>query len=80
MISKRGSHFAASDSAIMMLRRAGGIEGAPIDDGVRDRGHRHIMFSPEYHYAGAACGPHKTFGEMCVIEFAATPNGAPKAP
>lgn len=51
-----------------------------VDDGVRDRGHRHILFSPEYHYAGAACGPHKLFGEMCVVEFSATPNGAPVTP
>lgn len=48
-----------------------------IDDGVRDRGHRRIMFSAEYRYAGAACGPHKTFGTMCVIEFSKTSNGAP---
>jgi uncharacterized protein YkwD len=48
-----------------------------VDDGVRDRGHRHILFSPEYRYAGAACGPHKVYGTMCVVEFARTPNGAP---
>lgn len=58
----------------------GVVRQLAVDDGVRDRGHRHILFSPEYHYAGAACGPHKTFGEMCVVEFSATPNGAPKAP
>lgn len=48
-----------------------------IDDGVRDRGHRHILFSPEYRYVGAACGAHKTYGTMCVVEFSRTPNGAP---
>lgn len=51
-----------------------------VDDGVRDRGHRHILFSPEYRYAGAACGDHTVFGTMCVVEFSATPNGAPATP
>ena len=48
-----------------------------VDDGVRDRGHRHILFSAEYLYAGAACGPHKLYGTMCVVEMARTANGAP---
>jgi uncharacterized protein YkwD len=41
-----------------------------IDDGVRDRGHRQSLLSPLFTRAGAACGPHKGFGTMCVVVFA----------
>jgi uncharacterized protein YkwD len=41
-----------------------------IDEGVKDRGHRKILLDPELRYAGAACGPHKVYRTMCVIDFA----------
>jgi uncharacterized protein YkwD len=41
-----------------------------IDDGVRGRGHRKILLDPVYTLAGAACGPHKRYGTMCVIDVA----------
>jgi len=41
-----------------------------IDDGVQDRGHRKNIFSRVYGKAGAACGPHPSFGTICVIDFA----------
>ncbi|MDD2540618.1 MAG: CAP domain-containing protein [Desulfuromonadaceae bacterium] len=41
-----------------------------VDDGVPGRGHRVNTFSPSYKTAGAACGPHPRFGNMCVIDFA----------
>ena len=41
-----------------------------IDDGIPDRGHRKNIFNPELRYAGVACGDHKLFGIMCVIDFA----------
>ena len=41
-----------------------------VDDGVPDRGHRKKMLSGRYTQVGIACGPHKVYRYMCVIDFA----------
>jgi hypothetical protein len=46
-----------------------------IDKGVADRGHRNNIFHPDVAAAGVACGPHRTFVAMCVIDFAGDPVG-----
>ena len=40
-----------------------------VDDGVAGRGHRRILFDPKLHAAGVACGPHRDYRTMCVIDF-----------
>lgn len=40
-----------------------------VDDGVPDRGHRTNIFRAGYVSAGAACGPHRVYRYMCVIDF-----------
>lgn len=41
-----------------------------VDDGVPDRGHRRILFSPGYTLIGAACAPHPVWRQVCVLDFA----------
>lgn len=41
-----------------------------IDSGVPGRGHRRNIFASGYQLAGVACGPHRAYGAMCVIDFA----------
>ncbi|BDU74579.1 CAP domain-containing protein [Mesoterricola silvestris] len=43
-----------------------------IDDGVKDRGHRHNLFNPAFRAAGAAIGDHKAYGTMVVVDLADT--------
>lgn len=51
-----------------------------VDDGVARRGHRSLVFSVLYQFAGVECGAHARYGAMCVIDLAATPDGSPKLP
>lgn len=49
-----------------------------VDDGVPDRGHRTILFSPTYRLVGAACSPHPVWRTVCVLNFA-TPTAVSPA-
>jgi uncharacterized protein YkwD len=44
-----------------------------IDDGVPDRAHRKAIFDTTMTRVGYACGPHATWGWMCVIDFTSGP-------
>jgi uncharacterized protein YkwD len=46
-----------------------------VDDGVRDRAHRALLFSVEVRYAGIGCGAHQRYGHMCVVDMSRTING-----
>lgn len=41
-----------------------------IDSGVPGRGHRKDIFRRSYQAAGVACSAHRTYGAMCVIDYA----------
>jgi uncharacterized protein YkwD len=40
-----------------------------VDDGVKSKAHRDNLFNPSFKCVGIACGPHKTFGIMTVIDY-----------
>lgn len=46
-----------------------------VDDGVPGRGHRRIVYSPEFRFAGAGCGAHRVYARMCVVNFGRTADG-----
>jgi uncharacterized protein YkwD len=41
-----------------------------IDDGVANRGHRRLIFNPDFTAAGAATGPHQEYEAMTVVDLA----------
>jgi uncharacterized protein YkwD len=41
-----------------------------IDDGVPDRGHRNNLLDGDWGAEGIACGPHRRYQQMCVMDFA----------
>lgn len=41
-----------------------------VDDGVKDRGHRTVIFDPSYRLAGAAWDSHPIYTRMVVVDFA----------
>lgn len=51
------------------------VSSLVIDDGVPDRGHRLQIFDPSFHVAGVACGPHLTYGSVCVVDLAGEFHG-----
>jgi uncharacterized protein YkwD len=51
-----------------------------VDDGVRSRGHRKLLMTGQYRYAGVACGDHKQWRNMCVIMLSETEDGSPQLP
>jgi uncharacterized protein YkwD len=41
-----------------------------IDDGVPSRGHRDALLEPDWGVSGVACGRHRNYGQMCVMDYA----------
>jgi len=70
-----GGDFIAEVIAYGPIDAADVVRQLIIDDGVADRGHRGILYSPELRFAGVACGPHPEYRTMCVIDLSATQDG-----
>ena len=41
-----------------------------VDDGVADRGHRDNILDPRWGVEGVACGPHRVYRQICVMNYA----------
>ena len=48
-----------------------------VDDGVPRRGHRALLFSAAFRFAGADCAPHPVYGSVCVVDYSGTSDGSP---
>lgn len=73
-VNRYGRWFGAISENIQYGRAANAYEVIAdliIDDGVPDRGHRRTALDPVVRVAGVSCGPHATYGQMCVIVHAA---------
>lgn len=46
------------------------VKSLIIDDGVLGRGHRKIILTPGYDCVGLSIGSHKSYGHVCVIDYA----------
>jgi uncharacterized protein YkwD len=72
-INRYGRWFGVVSENIQYGRAANAhevIADLVIDDGVVDRGHRRNALDPDVRVAGVSCGPHATYGQMCVIVHA----------
>lgn len=72
-VSRYGRWFGVISENIQYGRAANGHEVVAdlfIDDGVADRGHRLNALDPNVRVAGVSCGPHATYGQMCVTVHA----------
>jgi len=75
-----GGGFVAEVIAYGPVDAADVIRQLIVDDGVADRGHRNILYSPELRFAGVACGPHAEYRTICVIDLGVAPDGSYPAP
>jgi uncharacterized protein YkwD len=77
-VQRRGGGIYVSETISYGHDRAAGVvRQLVIDDGVRTRGHRAIIFQPWLRFAGVGCGRHAVYGHMCVIDFSQTEDGRP---
>lgn len=70
-----GGRYVAEVIAYGPIDAADVVRQLIVDDGVADRGHRTVLYSPELRFAGVSCGSHREFRTMCVIDLGMTPDG-----
>ena len=70
-----GGSYVAEVIAYGPIDAADVVRQLIVDDGVPDRGHRSIIYSPELRFAGVACGPHREYGTVCVIDLSVSADG-----
>ena len=51
-----------------------------IDDGVPSRGHRNLLFTGDFRFAGVGCAEHRRLHYLCVVDLSGTANGGPVVP
>ncbi|RYD50283.1 MAG: CAP domain-containing protein [Sphingomonadales bacterium] len=80
-VRRRGGDIYVGESIYYGANRADQVvRSLIVDDGVAGRGHRTLLFTAGYRYAGVGCAEHRRFDHICVVDLAATENGAPELP
>lgn len=80
-VKRRGGHIYVAESITYGPERADDVvRQLIIDDAVPKRGHRKMLFDTRWRHAGAACGGHQAYRQMCAIEFGETANGDIRPP
>lgn len=51
-----------------------------VDDGVPSRGHRLLLLTGHYRFAGVGCDSHARWQAMCVVKLADQPDGSAPLP
>ncbi len=80
-VQRRGGHIYVGESITYGPDNAeDAVRQLIIDDAVPTRGHRKMLFDTRWRHAGAACGTHRGYRWMCVIDFGETANGDVRLP
>ncbi|RYE02605.1 MAG: CAP domain-containing protein [Sphingomonadales bacterium] len=80
-VRRRGGDIYVSEGIYYGANRADQVvRSLIVDDGVVRRGHRALLFNADYRFAGIGCAEHRRFQHICVVDFAATEDGAPELP
>ncbi len=74
-----GGPYVAETISYGSLTPASVVRQLIVDDGVPDRGHRKVIFTARFRYAGVGCGTHAVYRFMCVVDYAVTPDGRPQS-
>ncbi len=80
-VKRRGGDIHVGESISYGFDRADAVvRQLIIDDGVPDRGHRKLLFSGSFRYAGIGCAEHRRLRHLCVVDLSGTEDGAPVIP
>lgn len=80
-VRRRGGDIYVGESIYYGARRADQVvRSLIVDDGVPGRGHRALLFKSDFRFAGIGCAEHRRFDHICVVDLAATADGAPELP
>ncbi len=74
-----GGPYVAETISYGSLTPAGVVRQLIVDDGVPDRGHRKVILTERFRYAGVGCGAHAVYRFMCVIDYGVTADGRPQS-
>ncbi len=80
-VKRRGGDIYVGEGIYYGMGDAGAVvRSLIVDDGVRSRGHRALLFGSDFRFAGVGCAQHRQLGGICVVDFSGTADGSPVLP